>query len=347
MSNLDLENVVADAVDDSVVDSTDVSTEVDTSSADLSASADAATSDVTEATDPTADPAAAAQDEFEKRWGIPARSVTGRENRIPHSRVKQMVSKAEQDAIARITKELETKWVAEKLQPVEVKVKDYESRLEKVAQFENVLENDPRTFLGLLSQIPAYKDFFDHINKLTQAQPQATTPKVPEGMPQPDQTLPDGTKVYSMDGLQALLQWQAENVEKRVTDKVTKHYAPIEQEWQQQQRMAQLVPVIEKQIADARTWPNFAELEPEVIKILKSDPQISLERAYVKAFNEQVVPKVSADRNKIRTEVLAELKQKPVSSSAPTTAVKPGSQPTGPRSLEQIIEDSVKQAGLM
>src|SRR3990167_11161892 len=41
--------------------------------------------------DPLAD---APQDEFEKKWGIPAKSVTGRENRLPHSRVKTMVTKA-------------------------------------------------------------------------------------------------------------------------------------------------------------------------------------------------------------------------------------------------------------
>lgn len=343
-----IEDVIADATDDALDASAQLAdVPVDPVTTDPVADADPLAPDA----DLPVDPATAAQDEFEKRWGIPAISASGRPNRIPHPRVKQMVTKAEADAIARTTKEMEAKWATERT-PLETKVKDYEGRLEKVAQFEHVLENDPRTFLSLLSQIPAYKDFFDHINKLTQGQATPTAAvggsRVPEGMPQPDQTLPDGTKVYSMEGLQSLLQWQAENVEKRVTQKVQQHYAPIEQEWQHQQRMAKLVPVIEKQIADARTWPHFAELEPEVIKILKSDPQITLERAYVKAFQDIQVPKVSADRNQIRSEVLAELRKKPMNSSAPSSQVRPGTgQSNENRSIEDVIAQAARDAGLV
>ena len=342
---IDLTEVVADATDDAAFDAS-VEPIAD---APLEASAEPAADDpLAPAADPT-DPLTAVQDDFDKRWGISSKSATGRENRIPHSRVKQMVSKAEQEAIARITKEMEGKFGTER-QPLETKVKDYEDRLTKVAQFEQVLENDPKTFLGLLSQIPAYKEFFDYVGQLANnAQPQ--TPKTPEGMPQPDQTLPDGTKVYSMEGLQALLDWQGQNVEKRVTSqveqRVAQRYQPMEQKWQEEQRIAQLVPVIEKQIADARTWPNFAELEPEIVKILKADPQISLERAYVKAYQDITIPKVSVDRNKMRTDILAELRQKPISSSAPSSQVRPSSQQSNEsRSLDDIVAQAARDAGL-
>ena len=347
---IDLTNVVADATDDAAFDASvePIAEDAPTRDADASTDPLAAT---TETPEPVTDPLAPATDDFEKKWGIPSKSITGRENRIPHSRVKQMVTKAEQEAIARITKELEGKWGTER-QPLETKVKDYEDRLTKVAQFEHVLENDPKTFLGMLSQIPAYKEFFDYIGKLSQPPAAGTQPgsaaKVPEGMPQPDQTLPDGTKVYSMEGLQSLLAWQSENVEKRVTQRVQERYAPLEQERQTRQRMEQMVPVIEKQIAEARQWPHFAELESEVIKNLKADPQISLERAFVKAFNEFQVPKVTAERNKIRTDVLAELKQRPVSSSAPAAQVRPGARPTTEsRSLDEIVAQAARDAGLV
>lgn len=348
MAEVNLNDVVADSVDDAAFDASVPDTTPDVTSDPAPDIVDPAVEvSADPAADPLADPLAdpTQQDEFEKRWGIPARSVTGRENRIPHSRVKQMVSKAEADTVARLTKELEGKWATERT-PLETKVKDYEDRLTKVAQFEQVLENDPKTFLTMLSQVPAYKEFFDYVNQLARsgAQPSAT-PQTPAGMPQPDQTLADGTKVYSMEGLQSLLQWQADNVEQRVTQRVQQHYAPIEQEWQQQQRIAQIVPVIEKQIAEARTWPHFSELEPQVIQLLKSDPSITLERAYVKAFQEHQLPKLSADRNRVRTEVLAELKQKPVSSSAPVNPVRPNARPAEGRSIEEIIKDSLREAG--
>ena len=351
-----MDDVVADAVDDAAgnTSSVETSTDIDTTAVDLSSDASsdvvADTGSSDQVPSPGADLNVAVQDEFEKKWGIPAKSITGRENRLPHSRVKVMVTKAEQEGYQRAVKEATEGKHTPQLAEFQTKVQDYEGRLEKVAQFEHVLENDPKTFLNLLSQIPAYKEFFDYIGQLAQkaqGSPAAGQAAVPDGMPQPDQTLGDGTKVYSMDGLQNLLKWQAENVEKRAVAKVQEHYAPMEREWHNRQQMDQMVPVIERQIADARTWPNFTELEPDVVRILKSDPNISLERAYVKAYQEIQVPKVSADRNKIRTEVLAELKQKPVSSSAPSSQIRPGAQPTANRTMDQVIADSLREAGLI
>ena len=66
----------------------------------------------------------------------------------------------------------------------------------------------------------------------------------------------------------------------------------------------------------------------------------------MKAFQDVTIPKVSADRNKMRTDLLAELRQKPVSSSVQASQVRPGAQPAGQRTLEQIISDELKAAGL-
>ena len=353
---IDLTEVVADATDDALDTSTGTSTEsTDTTEVDLQAdtSTDTTTADADVNTDPAV---AAAQDEFEKRWGVPAISPTGRPNRIPHPRVKQMVTKAEAEAIAKTTKELEAKWATERT-PLETKVKNYEGRLEKVAQFEHVLENDPKTFLNLLSQIPAYKEFFEYVGKLAQGaggqQQEAQRPTLDHSdMPQPDQELSDGSKVYSLDGLAKRDEWLAKKIEDRAIKQAEERFGqrlqPFEQERQNQQRHAQAVQSVEKQISEARQWPHFTELEPEVIKILKSDPNITLERAYVKAFQDVQVPKVTADRNQIRTEVLAELKKKPMNSSAPMGQVRPGAQAdSGAKSIEDIIAQAARDAGLV
>ena len=355
MSENPLDLVVEDAVNDSLSPETAPEASESTSNtlfgdAPVEAAADPLADDSAEPIDPLADPI---QDDFEKKWGIPSKSVTGRENRLPHSRVKTMVTKAEQESYARGLKEAEGKH-APKLQEYETKIKDYDERWQRVAAFENVMENDPKTFLTELSKIPAYKEFFDHIGRLAAGSASPAGPVEPtldhSDMPQPDQTLSDGSKVYSLDGLALRDEWLARKIEERAVTqaeaRMAKRYQPIEQEWQQQQRLAQIAPQVERQIADARTWPNFSELEPEVVKILRSDPSISLDRAYVRAYQEQVIPKVSVDRNKMRTELLAELKQKPVSSSAPSGQARPSPQQAGPRSIEQIILDELKAAGL-
>lgn len=357
----DMNEVIADAVDDAAFDAAPDTT-VDTSSAETVDTPAEGTepsvfSEEGVAAEATAAVTPVASDDFEKRWGISAKSVTGRENRIPHSRVKQMVTKAEADAIAKITKELEGKHTGV-LTPLETKVKDYESRLEKVAQFENVLENDPRTFLSMLAQVPAYKEFFENYTRLVQAeqaggaQPQPKPTLDHSDMPQPDQVLSDGSKVYSLEGLALRDEWLAKKIEERAVrqaeDRFSQRYAPIEQEWQQQQRYNQMVPVIEKQIAEARQWPNFSELEPEIIKILKADQRTTLEKAYVQAYQQHVVPKLTTDHNKVRTAVLAELRKQPVASSAPAAQVKPAAN-TLPEnaSMEEVIRESLRKAGLI
>lgn len=289
-------------------------------------------------------------DDFDKKHGLQAQ-IGGRENRIPYSRVKKIVEKA----IADRRKEVEGEFTP-KVSEYETKVKGYEERLARVDQFEKIMVNDPDKFLNMLSTVPAYRDFFRAIEQAfspqsqTPAAPQEVKAPVGEAMPEPDQPLPDGTRVYSMDGLKSLLEWHGKTVESKVTKQVEDRYKPIEAEWQTNQRIQAVIPQIQAQIADARTWDNFTENEAEIVKVLQGDRNISLERAYQKV----VLPKMqaawaekektlAADRNKVREEVLAELKKAPRSTSAPSTGSKPvASTSNEPRSLEDIIAEQVK-----
>lgn len=300
---------------------------------------------------------------FAKKWGIPVRSVTGRENRLPHSRVRTMIAKNTKEVTDEVTKKLTAEWTP-KYTEVETKVKDYESKLQKVGEFENYLYNQPREFLELLSQIPAYKPFFDHINKLAEqmqstpaGQPQAGQPTQQSApaldpadpRPGPNRKNPDGSMVYDMEGLDALLAWQARQVSKAVKaetiKEITARYAPIEQERELQRRKAEfesrMEPVIAKQLADAQTWPHFKEHKAEILKVLEEDQSVSLEGAYNRVLNNVVMPRLSTDRNAIRAEILAELKRKPASTTAPVTRSAPSAPVAGPRTLEQVIEAEI------
>ena len=363
-----MEEVITDAVDDFVADeaSTVEDTTVETPTVEAAGSVDVELPDST--SEPEADagqmdlPTAPgvvqpkpAEDDFAKKFGIAAQSVTGRENKIPYSRVKKIVTKAALDARAEAKKEYETEFQP-RLTEYETKVKDYEGRLTKVAEFESILENDPRTFLSMLSQVPAYKEFFDYVNKLagtpepTKADPQTTRPTgvvEDDPRPGPNKTNPDGSKVYDMEGFNQVLEWQARQVEKKVAAQVSERYAPIEQEWKRRAYMEQtVIPAVDRQLAEARTWDRFEELEPKVTEILKADPRITLERAYMKAYQSEVVPKMMSDKNKMRTEVLAELKRQPVTTAAPTTRTSPRQpQDNTNRTIEEIIASEVAKAG--
>jgi hypothetical protein len=317
----------------------------------------------TEAQPETQDPSITSpEDEFAKRHGLQSHSVTGRENRIPYSRVKAIVGKVE----AALKKAQEDHKVTQpKLQEFETKVKGYEDRLQQIAQFEYVMENDPRTFMDMLSQLPAYKPFFDKLTELVQtvqgqpkpgAQTQEAKPDQPyldqSDMPQPDLPLADGSRAYSLQGLAKRDEWLAKQIEERAVrqaeERLTKRYGPIEERWKQQAYYEQVSPIIDKQIAEARTWPHFDELEQDVVGLLNADKtkRMTLEGAYMKAYHAKITPRVTADRNKVRTEVLDELRRTPQSTAAPARPRVPNARPQAPAgsdkaSLEALIAEEV------
>lgn len=367
MSNLDLDSVIEDAIQDAAIpeaapetpDSSDSSSDLDTSQ-DTPETAEEAPESTTGTVSDIAikSPASKAneankapEDDFEKRFGIPQNGPTGRENRIPYSRVKKIVAKRE--------KELEASFTP-KLTELETKAKDYEGKLtqvtSQVAEFEKVMVNDHERFTNMLLSIPGYKEFLE--KKFAPSAP--ATPTQPTAaevaaidpsteMPQPDQKLSDGTMVYSMDGLKSLMAWQQAQTERKVTTgyeaklkELSERYAPIEQQWQAQQRIQAAIPHVQAQIAEARKWPQFNENEDEIAKVLTADPKLTLESAY----RQVVFPKLVSDRNTMREELLKEIKKAPTSTSVSPSGLKPSPTKGGPQSLEDVIKASIDGSGL-
>lgn len=360
MPNIDLEDVITSSLEDAVTEPLEASTDDVVAADDPTPTpepevAPEATSEVVDVpTTEVASPGAKPQeeeDEFLKKYGIPSKAESGRENRVPHSRVQKIVAKAEKEAVAKATKEFEAKF-APQLAQFQTKVSDYEGRLVKVAEFEKVMTTQPKEFLTMLSGLPAYKEFFDYVNQIGTgtAQPAAAAGPAADPMPQPNHPLGDGSMVYDEEGLQKLLDWQARNIEGRLSktydaklESVTAQYAPIRQQYEAQQHLAKIVPVVEKQITDARTWPQFVENEPDIVKALQADANLSLEGAY----RQVVFPKIVADRDTMRKSVLEEIRKTPSNSGVPTRgASRPTQVPAGPRSMEDVIADSIAAAGL-
>jgi hypothetical protein len=168
-------------------------------------------------------------------------------------------------------------------------------------------------------------------------------------MPQPDQELPDGTKVYSLDGLKKLNEWNRQQARKEALDEVNKQYGGIREEWEAHQRIQAALPHVQAQINEARTWPQFTENEEAITKALVDNPTWGLERAYQAV----VLPKIQAsvasaqtDRatleKQIRKQVLEELQKAPRATSAPASSSRPSPASSGPRDIESVIRDSIQ-----
>lgn len=372
---VDLTDTIEDAVNDAVSgveDTPEVSADpVDDSQPEVTEPVTDPAADTTQVPSPT-QPEAPPQDDFEKAVGMSRIGVTGKENRIPYSRVKKITEKAVNDvAEAALGRKLTpgekasdvVKQYVAQIPQLQGQVKDYENRLNTVGQFENVMSNNPQQFLTMLSQLPAYQQFFQFVENAYNAlqagnyQPQGQSiaagtgqPQQPQAsedaMPEPDQVMADGSKVYSMDGLRNLMSWQSRQTENRVAKQfdarykaLESQYQPIRKEWENHQRVQSVLPVIRAQIAEARTWPQFNDHEAEITKALEQDRNLSLEAAYRKV----VFPKLIADHNSMRQNIIKELQQAPTATAISGRQNKPTA-PTesGPRKLEDIIKDSIE-----
>lgn len=305
------------------------------------------------------------QDEFDKKFGVTATSVTGRENRIPYSRVKKITEKAVSEiaevALGRKLNPGEkavdvVKAHVARLPELETKVTEYEGRLDKIGEFENIMATQPQRFLQMLEKVPAYQSFFQFVREAYNAQQtgqaapapqeQVAATDVDEPMPEPNEALPDGTKVYNMEGLKALMAWNARQTEKRVNKtwegkytELEKRYQPIESEWQHRRRVESVLPQIRAQIAEAKTWPKFNEYEAEITAALDADQNLSLEGAYRKV----VLPKILEEKNTVRQNVIQELKTAPRATAVGGNKATPKPvESTGPRNLTDVIKQAVE-----
>lgn len=348
MDNSNLTQVIEDAVADATVnapegesiDPSPTSVASDSAEPALEASqdgsgdvlADDTTEDASAEVKSPAGAQNASDDPFEKEHGIQAKMSGDRENRIPYSRVKAIVGKAEQ----KVRKEFEP--ITAQVKDLQAKWSQAEPRLRQVDQFEKIMVNEKMKFLQMLTTIPGYKEIFDGMaGAAAGAGKPAQTAPVGDDMPQPDQELSDGSRVYSLDGLKTLMEWQAKKTEDRVTQQISKKYQPIEEAWQLRQQEIELMPVIKQQIDEARTWHLFTENEDDITKALAENAQLSLEGAY----RQVVFPKLITDQTTMRQKLLKEINAAPRgSTSAAARSVRPGTIPAGPRSLEDVIAEA-------
>lgn len=254
-----------------------------------------------------------------------------RENRIPYSRVRSIVESAR--------KKLHRDWDTERGRLTEAQ-RAMEARLQQMEAVGQIMQSDPQRFLQMLQQVnPAYARF----KAIEEAQQAAAANG--DGRPAPDLDLGNGYKTYSPQGLEALLAWQAEQLEKRVESR----YRPLEDSYRHQQILSEAGQRVTAQLDDAMKWPMFEKYAPEILEVLKQDSaaarqygqtsRLTLEAAY----RQVVLPKLALERDKLRTELLKEIQAAPTSTAAPAAgSVGAASAPGGARNLDDVIYDAIR-----
>lgn len=265
----------------------------------------------------------AGDDDPLKDLGLKPR-VDGKENRIPESRVRELVARKVQRA---------TEQAQAQIAELTSKVQTYEPQFEKVRAAEDLMTRDPAKFLyGLAQAHPLYAQIlgplFDHSSSSTTA----SAGRHDNEMPQPDYDLGNGQFTYSEQGLAKRMAWERQQAVREAEARVVQRFEPMLRRQQAEEHLAAMAPVVQQQVQEASTWPMFLESQPEILAALRADQRLSLEGAYRKV----VFPKLQANEQSMRQKLLAEMKQQPVSTSTTAGATTSRAAKGGPQTTEDI-----------
>src|SRR5579859_16160 len=279
---------------------------------------------------------------------IPAQDQRKRENRIPHSQVKRIVATAEKRLAALVLgKDPDTgkplsdqvKAYIAQLPELQGKVRQYEEEVTPMRTLGQIMATDSQKFLQILAT--AYPQLYGELVK--KPEPGAFKPDL-ASKPQPDYKLPDGSMTYSLEGYEKLTEWNNAQVFARVREEakaaVAESTKPLTDSIAAQKQISAANQRIVEQMSIARNWDGFKENEAEIIAAMNeatdAKQRLPIELAYA-----QVIAKKSkereaalvADREKMRADLLKEIKAAPVS-----TAVSGKGDGTKPIEGEELSE---------
>jgi len=184
-------------------------------------------------------------------------------------------------------------------------------------QLLKIAEDDPDRFLAALAQAdPRYAQRLAARSGNGHGAIPPTGPSTPPGggppsaMPGPDAQLPDGSVGYSPEGLKSLLDWHAA----QVTQQMESRYKPVLDEHEMRAAVTAAEGRVRSKVTAALEWPGFAEAQADIAKALRADRTLDLHGAYMRV----VVPKLQANRDAMRQELLAEIQGKPLKVSTTT-----------------------------
>lgn len=270
--------------------------------------------------------------------GIKAPKAGERENRIPYSRTVKIIENALKKQTAGHTTALNE---------VQSKVQAYEGELATFRNADRLATQDPDRYMQMLATVnPAYKRF---LQPAADAKPAAAATTAALGpAPGPDVKFSDGSLGYSPEQMQKREDWlvakaQADAVA-AVRAEYDKRLGPIEAERKAREAEAARLPEIQKTIAEVKDqwgdeFPKEGSAEEKaIVKLLNENPRMS----FATAVSRVMVPKLRADREKQRMELLEEMKgrEKAAAKGAPA-AVKGVGDPNAPRSTEDIIRQAI------
>lgn len=291
--------------------------------------------------------------------GLKGKDDRGVESRIRYSRVKKIWGNYK----TKLEKEI-TERHQQEFEPVKQELETIKARVEPLMNAEKMLDTDPARYFATIGMInPALRQFLNPAlfgGQPPQQQQAQTPPPQDDPMPGPNAVFPDGTKGYDMEGIQKLNEWNRRQAEASITAKMEARFGkPIEDFTRQQretaernmyeERVKQNIATAQKVYGQAFTedFGAYGQIKPTsaVLKVMKEQNLGFLEACAV-----ALVPKLHADKNAIRAQVLAELDtagKNKLAASRPSPAQNQIPGKGAAQTPEEIIAEQMRQHGML
>jgi hypothetical protein len=290
-----------------------------------------------------------------KEQGLEAPKPGQRENKLPYSRVHKITENAIKRTTDKYTGELKKR--DDELATIRPEVENYR-RADALAA------KDPDKYIAALAQHDQrYQKFVQNAEAVAKASavPAVTDIVAPENdpMPKKDMKFADGSEGYTEEGFQKLLEWNQRAGARQALKSVEARFGPLEKahkattaaeaaqakQAEQVQAIRNTTNLLRKHFGDIFTADEKLanEGKSEIIAYQRTNRCTLLEAGLA-----VLLPKLAADRARIRKELIAEsATRKKVVRPAPAQvkAVRKVD-PNAPVDLNQVINDAIDAAGL-
>lgn len=141
--------------------------------------------------------------------------------------------------------------------------------------------------------------------------PRATEP---DGPPQADVKLDDGSEFYSAAQLTKLHAWQTKQYDQKL-NALEEKYKPLVAERHLARMKAESAAQATPILAECRSsWPEFSALEGDILARMRANDSLSLEKAYIQAFASKGLPAIES---RFQTDRASQLQRKSAASQPP------------------------------
>jgi len=302
----------------------------------------------------TADPLHDALVKELAEFGIHAPKPGQKENRLPYSRMVKIFGNAKK------------KWEAGQVGTLQAKDQQLSSQTERLKAYEaadRLIETDPDRYIRTLAVLKPEK-----YGKFVAGAGAATPAAAPAGggqpaakdappMPGPDVRYNDGSVGYSPEQLQKRDEWlmdrAAERAEAKVKAEYEARFGPMERNFHAQALISQNLPRIQSRLKDMRErWGDLftsdeAQGEKSEVLTYMRQTGVPLEVACTHILMPKLRKQSDDAEQRGREKAMKELQKRPAAAETAPGGGKKPVQKAGPRSTEEVIRDSMRQAGMV